>query len=267
MVALVERLVLGHAAAVPGDADPTLPQNEVVSEEVVGVVARLTRYPVKSVLGEDVDETRVETRGLVGDRAWAVYTDDGGIGSGKTSRRFRRVDGLLDVRASLADGVPELHLPGGRRVRVDDPAAARLLGELLGRAVTLRPETTVPHHDESPVHVVTTAALRALAAEVGASVDPVRFRANVLLDVDGTGHVEDRWPRRALAVGDEVVLGVEGGMQRCVMVNAAHGAVPAHRGLLATLGRTHDVDFGVAAVVVHGGTIRRGDAVRLANRA
>jgi uncharacterized protein YcbX len=218
---------------------------------------------VKSVLGEELDEAVLDGRGLVGDRNWAVYTADGAIGSGKTSQRFRRVDGLLGLRASLPGDTPELHLPDGRSVVVDDPSADHLLGEVLGRPVTLRPETRVPHHDGSAVHLVTTAALRALAADLGGPVDRVRFRANLLLDVGGIGYVEDSWTGRDLAIGDEVVLGVEGGMPRCVMVDAAHGDLPADGRILTTLGRTHDVDFGVAAVVVRGGRICRGDPVRL----
>jgi uncharacterized protein YcbX len=230
---------------------------------IVGVVAGLARYPVKSVLGEELDEAELEARGVVGDRCWAFYTEDGGIGSGKTSQRFRRVDGLLGLRSSLTGDVPELHLPDGRTVRVDDPGAGEVLGGLLGRAVTLRRETTVPHHDDAPVHLVTTAGLRALGTETGREVDPVRFRANLVLDVEGAGYAEDRWVGRELAVGDEVVLGIEFGMPRCVMVDAVHDGLPAEPRVLTTLGRTHDVEFGLAATVARGGTIRRGDAARL----
>lgn len=49
--------------------------------------------------GQDV----VGQRGLEGHRTWAVHTADGGIGSGKTTRRFRRVDGLPALAARLED--------------------------------------------------------------------------------------------------------------------------------------------------------------------
>jgi uncharacterized protein YcbX len=67
----------------------------------VGTVSLLARYPVKSMRGEQLERAEIEPRGLVGDRTWAVYTSDGGIGSGKSSRRFRRVDGLLGFSAGL----------------------------------------------------------------------------------------------------------------------------------------------------------------------
>ena len=87
-----------------------------------GVVAGLMRYPVKSLAGEELDAAEMQGRGLAGDRAWAVYTPDGGIGSGKTTRRFRRVDGLLQLRATLAGSVPVVEFPGGS-LAADDVAA------------------------------------------------------------------------------------------------------------------------------------------------
>ncbi|HEU5109086.1 MAG TPA: MOSC N-terminal beta barrel domain-containing protein, partial [Micromonosporaceae bacterium] len=60
-----------------------------------GVVERLWRYPVKSTGGERVDRVAVEFRGLAGDRLWAVRDAAGKFGSGKSTRRFRHMPGLL----------------------------------------------------------------------------------------------------------------------------------------------------------------------------
>src|SRR5215212_4657879 len=80
----------------------------------LGRVAALARYPVKSLAGEALAEATVESHGLAGDRTWAVYTEDGGIGSGKTTRRFRRVDGLLGLAGRSAGGAPVVTTPDGR---------------------------------------------------------------------------------------------------------------------------------------------------------
>jgi uncharacterized protein YcbX len=232
--------------------------------EPVGRVVALTRYPVKSMGGEALEEAEVEARGLVGDRQWAAYTSDGGIGSGKTTRRFRKVPGLLDVPARLgADGVPLVLLDGVER-RVDDPATAAALSARLGRAVTLRVEAEVPHHDESPVHLVSTSALRAVEAAHGAAVDAGRLRANLLVETTADGYVEDDWSGHELLLG-EVVLRVGPGMSRCVMLDMAHGAagLEADPGLLRTVGRVHDVDLGAQAHVVRGGVVRVGAVVSL----
>ena len=63
-------------------------------------VIRLWRYPVKSMLGEECGYLDVDERGAKGDRLFAVRDADGKFGSGKTTRRFRKIDGLLGFRAA-----------------------------------------------------------------------------------------------------------------------------------------------------------------------
>lgn len=231
--------------------------------ETAGVVAALTRFPVKSMGGENLTAAEVDERGVIGDRGWATYTEDGGIGSGKTTRRFRRVDGLLSCGARLDDTVPVVALPGGATYRADDPAAGDALSALLGQPLVLRPESDVQHHDDSPLHVITTAGVRRIAALLGAPVDASRFRANVLLDVDGEGFVEDTWKGRELHLGQEVVLRLGAAMPRCVMVSMPQNGLPHDPSILAELGRSHDVDFGLQASVLRGGTMRIGDVATL----
>ena len=225
----------------------------------VGRVAELARYPVKSLRGESLDGVRVERAGLDGDRTWAAYTADGGIGSGKTTRRFRRIDGLLDHSAVLDGGpAPVITLGSGSRYRCGDPGTDAALSAALGRSVTLRAQTDVQHHDESPVHVVTTASLRHLEVILGGAVDVRRLRPNVVLAVEGEGFVEDSWSGRDLRLGD-VVLSLGPGMPRCVMVDAAQPGVPMSPRLLTALGRIEHLCVGLQASVRSGGVVRVGD--------
>jgi len=227
----------------------------------VGTVAALLRYPVKSMAGERLGAVEVDARGLAGDRRWAVYTDDGGIGSGKSTRRFRRVDGLLEWQARLDGPVPVVEAPTGERYGAD--VAGVRLGEAMGRPLEIRAETDVPHHDESPVHVLTTASLRALGSLLGGAVDVARFRPNVVLDVDGDGFPEEEWTARDLRLGDEVVLRLGPGMPRCVMVGLPQRDLARDKRILRTLASERDLVLGVQATVVHGGTVRLGDPAEL----
>jgi uncharacterized protein YcbX len=113
------------------------------------------------------------------------------------------------------------------------------------------------------VHVVTTAALRRIEQLLGARVDVGRFRANVVVDVEGTGFAEDGWDGGLLALGDDVVLRPDGGMTRCRMVDLLDGGRSADDGLLRLLGRERDLLFGLRVLVERGGVVRVGDAVRL----
>src|SRR5687767_2404638 len=146
----------------------------------------IRRYPVKSMLGELLTHADVGARGLVGDRLWAVRDGDGKLGSGKNTRRFRRMTGLMAIRATTVGDIPVIEFADGRRFSADDPAADAAVTQALGRVVTLAPEKDVPHHDEGPVSIVTTGALRALSKVVGTPVEALRFRANLLVDTAET---------------------------------------------------------------------------------
>jgi uncharacterized protein YcbX len=230
----------------------------------VGRVALLRRYPVKSLSGEDRDALDVDARGVVADRLWAVRDPDGKLGSGKSSRRFRRMDGLLDLAATYDGEVPVVALPDGRAVRGDDPAVHRVLSEHVGREVRLAREDDVPHFDDGPVHLVTTSALAAVSAAHGSPVDVRHFRPNVLLDTGAdAGFPEDGWLGRRLVVG-EVELEVVAPMPRCVMVTMPQVGVAGERDLLHTVTDLHDTDFGVLAEVRRPGRVALGDPAHLA---
>jgi uncharacterized protein len=225
----------------------------------VGTVSLLARYPVKSMRGERLSQAVIEPRGVVGDRDWAVYTSDGGIGSGKSSRRFRRIDGLLGFRASLHGPVPLIESPAGEQFRADEPAAEEMLSAALGQPLRLGREGGIRHHDDSGLHLVTTAGVRQLAELLGDAVDVARFRPNLVLDVPGTGFVEDGWAGRELRLGSEVVLRLGAGMPRCVMVDLAQGPLGRDGRILKVLGQEHQLLLGLKAEVVRTGTVRQGD--------
>jgi len=225
-----------------------------------GVVLEIRRHPVKSVEGEVLAACAVDDRGLVGDRLWAVCDPDGKLGSGKSSRRFRRMDGLRQLAAAYDADVPVLTFPDGRQVRGDDDRVHDELSHHVQRPVRLQRESTVPHHDDGPVHLVTTASLRALAAAAGAPVDARRLRANLLVDWPGDTFAEDSWVGEQLQVGD-LLLEVTMAMPRCAMVDAGTRDLPAHPGILRTVTEVNDGTVGVLAQVVRSGVVRRGDRV------
>ena len=116
---------------------------------VVGEVVALWRYPVKSMLGEELNAAIVTERGLLGDRAHALTDPDTGkVGSAKNPRKWGR---LFDCRAAFVEPpvlnrpLPPVRvtLPDGRHVVSgrDDVVAA--LSLMLGRAVTLLEEAPV----------------------------------------------------------------------------------------------------------------------------
>lgn len=227
-------------------------------------VLEIRRYPVKSMLGELVPSAQIGQRGLLGDRLWAVRDPDGKFGSGKNTRRFRRMPGLFRLRASAAEPAPIVELPDGRRFSADDPAAHEAVSEVLARTVTLTPEQDVLHHDEGPVSLITTAALRRLTELAGGEpgglgLDPLRFRANLLLDLPGSGFPEENWLGRPLRIGPDVVLRPVRQLTRCAMIDMAQDDAGERNDLLKTLAEHHALTFGVFATVERPGRVAVGD--------
>lgn len=67
--------------------------------------------------------------------------------------------------------------------------------------------------------------------------------------------------RRTLTIGPEVRLNVTGPCPRCVMTTLPQGDLPKDSGILRTAAKHNEVNVGIYAGTLHGGTIRRGQAV------
>lgn len=219
----------------------------------IGTVARLWRYPVKSMLGETSERVDVDERGVRGDRLFAVRDERGSLGSGKTTRRFRHIEGLFGFKALAG---PEIVFPDGTRMAASDAGVHAALSRILGLPVTLAREESMPHHDSAPVHLVTTASLRWLKA------DERRFRPNIVVDLPGEAPVEQGWIGKTLVLGDSVVLRIIEPTERCVMTTFAQEDLPADPSVLRRIAREANLQFGVYAEVLNPGTILRGDTVQ-----
>jgi uncharacterized protein YcbX len=231
----------------------------------LGIVVRLWRYPVKSMRGEPCESLDLNGRGFAGDRLFALRDANGRFGSGKSTRRFQRIDGLFGFQASYDGDVPVIVFPDGRVVRGDWAGVDAALSDAVGQPVTLAREAGISHLDAGPVHLVTTAALAWLAAAVpDVAADERRFRPNLLIDAPGATQVERRWEGKVLAVGETVRLRVTVSTERCVMVGLAQSELPDDARILRCITQQASVRFGVYADAVAPGTIRRGDVVTLA---
>jgi uncharacterized protein YcbX len=266
---------------------------------VAGRVVAIWRYPVKSMMGEELNATEVTERGVLGDRAYALVDEETGkVASAKNPRRW---PGLFDFRAAYvepprdAGSLPpaRITLPDGEPVTTDQADVDRRLSAGVGRPVRLArsaPEGATaegywPDHDwlsqrdetfEFPlppgtffdgalVHLLTTATLDRLRASAPSSRFEVpRFRPNfVIAPADGPeGFVENGWVGRSLVLGD-VVLRVDGPCPRCVMTTLSQGSLPKDPGVLRAVVQENEGNVGVYATVVKSGRVRRGDAVAL----
>ena len=117
------------------------------AQQAIGSVVSLWRYPVKSMMGEELNAAVVDERGLFGDRAYAVLDrSDGKVASAKNVRKWPR---MFDFRAGLAGPVPvgaltppvQITLPDGCLVTSEQADVDQVLSRGFGREVTLQGAT------------------------------------------------------------------------------------------------------------------------------
>jgi uncharacterized protein YcbX len=238
-------------------------------------VLELWRYPVKSLQGEQLTTAEVGPEGLVGDRGWALFDLDSGLGL-----TARRVPDLLFAAGRLRfDGAAEVVLPDGT-VTSDDA----VLSAWLGRPVALRqagsvsgPRYESPDDDEAAAadspppgthwhewqggagafHDIETARVSLITTGTLGAWDRRRFRSNVLLDGPGEGELIGTRVR----LGD-VVLDVNDPIARCVMVTRPQpGGIGRDTSVLKTIHRERGGELAVGAQVRVSGTVRVGDVL------
>ena len=238
----------------------------------------LRRYPVKSMLGEDLQAGEVSRAGLAGDRRLAVVSRrTGKIASAKYPRLWRD---MLTLSAEATEGrevAALITLPDGKTVRSTDAGVDGILSGLLDEPVTLTAtppagaslDRAVPEAvlrdgitaavpatlieigaaappgtfvDFAPLHLITTATLGRIA-----ELSPYRrahlerYRPNVVIGTGGSGFTENDWLGRELRVGAGLVLRVIARTPRCAIPTLAHGRLPRDAEALRVVARNNRV--------------------------
>src|SRR5438270_13918671 len=109
----------------------------------VGTLETLSRFPVKSLLGETPASVDLTESGIVGDRAWGlVDVETGKVASAKHPRMW---SALLGLRATYADGpgagnALRIELADGTTVGSNDDDVDKRLSAAIGRDVHLTAE-------------------------------------------------------------------------------------------------------------------------------
>jgi MOSC domain-containing protein len=269
------------------------------TQNQLGSVVAIWRYPVKSMMGEELNSTDVTPRGLLGDRAFALRDPSNGkVVSAKNPRKWAK---LFDCRAAFVqtpragEKLPPVRitLPNGSQVTSEGKELNQVLTQALGREVTFEasargdgsleeywPDMEGLAHRETVTdealppgmffdlavaHVLTTATIDRLRELYPQGRFEVRrFRPNIVVHPTGAkGFVENDWVGHTLAIGDQVRLSVTGPCPRCVMTTLPQGDLPSDPGILRTAAKNNEVRVGIYAAVTQGGTVRRGDPVRL----
>ena len=232
---------------------------ENAEEELLGTVAVLRRYPVKSMLGEELAASDVTGRGISGDRALAlVHRETGKVASAKNPRLWRR---LLKLAAVSGPSV-KITFPDGTVMASTDDGIDVALSEFLGQPVTLTDtppleatlDRAVPEQvlrdgieamvqvevgqlggaspegtffDFAPLHLITTSTLDRIAElSPRGTVELARYRPNLVIRTMAPGFTENDWVGRDLRIGSDLVVRVLLRSPRCAIPTLEHGDLP-----------------------------------------
>jgi uncharacterized protein len=261
---------------------------------LIGTVAALYRYPVKSMRGESLHSAEITERGLRWDRGYALFdSNQRRVASAKNVHRF---PGLLHFTARYtsdpdrAQSIPtvEITFPDGRVICNDDDRCSELLSSWFGQSTSISAVTddesvrpaggkyTMPgtYFDYAPLHLLTNAALSSLAIRAPRSVMAVeRFRPNILIEcATEEAFPENAWTGQEIMLGD-VRVRVTDPCPRCAMPTMAQGDLPTDTGILKTIALSNRVHtpvlgseepcLGTYAFVLDEGPLCVGDPVSL----
>lgn len=261
-------------------------------------VVSLWRYPVKSMMGEELNAVDITEKGVFGDRAFGVI--DGETGKLANAKNPKKWPNMFQYRASYtkpvhpSTSIPPVRitLPDGQFVLTGARDANEVLSESFQRRVTLASPSSskiefegyIPEEikelenpgsifskaspketffDIAMVHIITTSTINALRKLTPDSrIEPRRFRPNIILDVPGEeGFIEEQWVDKILSIGDHVQLRIIQPTKRCVMTTLAQGDLPNDANVLRTLAKQNNGNFGVYAEVIKTGPVQTGDKV------
>jgi uncharacterized protein YcbX len=236
----------------------------------LGHVCELMRYPVKSMAGNATESAFLGWHGLDGDRRFAFRRL--GDNSGFPWLSASRVAELLlyhpvGLDESTGEPLPtHVRTPAGTRLELRSAELQTEIAERFGGGVELM---KLKHgiFDDASVSVISLTTIADIGREAGVDLDRRRFRANIVLETRGREpFLEDGWVGGTLVFGDvdpRPTVSVTARDVRCMMINLDPDTGAQDAQVLKTVVRLNKNNAGVYGTVVHTGTIRVGDPVRL----
>lgn len=210
----------------------------------LGELARIWRYPVKSLAAEPLESAEVGSAGIPGDRARALFVQSGHARTGKT---FRGKEHRL------------LHT-------LRQPAQAVLLGREAGVHLEVRSERDTRYFDDAPISLIFDSWIAEVEHALGVQLDPLRWRPNFYARAAaGFSMREPDLLGRTIEIG-EMLLRVRDTIGRCVTTTYDIETGEQSAEVLSYVARERDNVMGVYCEVELAGTVREGAALRLRER-
>lgn len=209
-------------------------------------VSEIWRYPVKSLKGEQIQQTEITPLGIPGDREIVVMR---ALNGRVLTSRVRPT--LLGLQGSINDhGIATIN---GHPW--DSEPAQHLVNNAAGEQVSLVRVPGPERFDILPLLIATDGTVEHL------KIDRRRLRPNIV--IAGVNGLRERdWPGSTLAIGD-VRIRAQKLRERCVMTTYDPDTQEQDKSVLLRIIRDLDGTAALDCSVLEPGVIRVGDPVQL----
>ena len=232
----------------------------------VGVLRQLGRYPVKSMRGESLAATTLTLQGVPADRRYAfVQTASRSSFPWLTARELPE---LLRYRTCVEGASPQevevtVTAPGGEKFPIKSHELRQALEARSGRELFLLHDYR-GSYDVAPVSLISRQTITRIAEESETKEDPLRFRPNLLVDLEGGEAFDElNWVGRILRVGGAARIAITEADQRCMMITLDPASAKPSPAVLRCVVQQHKQCAGVYATVLTPGEVQVGDTVSL----
>jgi uncharacterized protein YcbX len=208
----------------------------------VGLIRQIRRYPVKSMRGESLPSVMVTLQGVPEDRRYAfVQTASRSSFPWLTARELPEMlcYGTLVKETRPHQIEVTVTTPSGEELSVTSDELRRALEERSGRELFLLHDYR-GSYDVAPISLISWQTIAQIASESETKEDPMRFRPNLLVDLEGGAAFDElNWVGFIVRAGETARIAITEVDQRCVMITLDPGSAKPSPAVLHTPGEVH----------------------------
>ncbi len=243
------------------------------------ILKQIHRFPVKGFSHDSLPAVQLQTgQALPFDRRWAIENGPGDFNDAApvhvSKRNFLMLVGQprlarLKTRYIDAEDLWEVRFPSGETIAIDPENSvnhlqillplSEMFGDLIRGPLRIvrAPGQALTDIAEPFPSIINLATVRDLGERIGADLDPVRFRGNLLIDDMEPGAELDLIGKRF--VFENVVLRLDARIRRCAATSVNPDTAEIDQDLpRALFDQFGHMDCGVYAEVERGGELRAG---------
>src|SRR3989338_2016287 len=152
--------------------------------KIIGNVRIIMRYPVKSMMGEDLETANVTDNGIYGDRVYAFIDEENKTNFPWITARQKHEMILFKTKIvenqESRDDV-KIMTPDGEEFDINDLSFKEYLEKRFGKTLRLK-YSKKSYFDSKKISIFGLQTIEELGKELGFQLDYKRFRANFYID-------------------------------------------------------------------------------------